>query len=513
MGGFAYGTSVKELEDALAMYDVKVADCKGISYRNYGWSFVKVENAQQAQKLVACSPIEIRGRTIDVRPFIDRKRVEGEDIQKILLLFSIFFFFLRVKKKSRNTLLHLMDNTKQRFKNHQQNRPSSHELLEAVLEAAHQTSGLTVAQMQTRLFRKFQFRVDGPEITKLVSKNPKLLQIKRHPIERIVLTPKMHRIPMKELKWKILKIFNSPDSTAKSGQENTSSDNEVDNKQKILSLTEFENEFARRYKAYLEPRLYGHRTVLELLQSMNDILCFPRAHSQSLVSQQHQPQESGLMLGPLLQANLAMAVTETEANWNNPKNFTMINTPIVSTTSSNAMNNNMFLGSMFMCPKINTLPTNQPMNFTGLPHIQVRTQSSLQQIPNTETPKPLPTLENSWSLQDTSVQQRQFLLPPFSNLSAFSNSPSGNQSPQTKKQTSIKPSVENTISTSVICLEMPKCVDIVLTFVVLVYMYSYGFYVFFLLFCFIYFFFSFYYKMKNYFVTLIPFFVCKGSVS
>ncbi|ETO12779.1 hypothetical protein RFI_24595 [Reticulomyxa filosa] len=75
MGGFAYGTSTKELEDALAKYDAKMVDCKGISFRNYGWSFVKLETPQQAEDLIARSPIQIRGRNIDVRPFIDRRRV------------------------------------------------------------------------------------------------------------------------------------------------------------------------------------------------------------------------------------------------------------------------------------------------------------------------------------------------------------------------------------------------------------------------------------------------------
>ncbi|ETO28294.1 hypothetical protein RFI_08840 [Reticulomyxa filosa] len=226
MGGFAHGTSTKELEDALAEYGAKMIDCKGISFRNYGWSFVTVETPQQAEDLIARSPIQIRGRNIDVRPFIDRKRVVS---------------FVERKEEV---------NQLQDFKNHQQNRPSPKKLLIAVLDAVQQNpSGLTVAQMQTNLFHKFQFRVDGPEITKLVSRNAKLLQIKRHPIEKI----KMHRLKMDELKWKILKIWNSSDSTQDGTDENNvvSEGEEKVKEQKVLSLADFENEFARpRYTPY-----------------------------------------------------------------------------------------------------------------------------------------------------------------------------------------------------------------------------------------------------------------------
>jgi len=75
MGGFAHGTTVNELRDKLASMGVEMIECSGINFRNYGWSFVCVRTSKQADYLVSQSPIVLRNRNIDVRPFIDRQKV------------------------------------------------------------------------------------------------------------------------------------------------------------------------------------------------------------------------------------------------------------------------------------------------------------------------------------------------------------------------------------------------------------------------------------------------------
>jgi hypothetical protein len=420
---------------------VKVIDCKGISYRNYGWSFVKVETPEQAEQLATYSPIQIRGRNIDVRPFIDRKRV----------------------------------------KNHQQNRPSANELLDAVLEAVHQTpSGLTVAQIQTNLFHKFQFRVDGTEITKLVSKNAKLLQIKRHPIERIVPTPKMHRLTMEELKSKILKIWTDNDNLYDNAdkRKGITEGGEKIREQRVLSLADFENEFARRYKAFLEPRLYGYHSVHELLQSMNDILCFPQVHLQS---SRPQPQ-GGYVVDP---GTMPVVNGNAINNTNNGEASTMFNTNYIrtiapganspNTSNRNTLLQNSTIGMDQTTGQIMNAPSNPLMNtsrgfpmqtFTCMPmHSNYQSIPFMGNsgIPMTMTPMSmfsgnvlpqlsdadmsnLPTLENYLSLQSIPTEQQLFL-PSMSNVGAFSNRSLGSQSPGASKQNNIKP-VGNSLTTT-----------------------------------------------------------------
>lgn len=49
--------------------------------------------------------------------------------------------------------------------------------------------GWNVAQLQTRLFHVFQYRLDGPELTKIITSNPKHLQMKRYDRERVYAAP------------------------------------------------------------------------------------------------------------------------------------------------------------------------------------------------------------------------------------------------------------------------------------------------------------------------------------
>jgi len=117
MGGFAAGTTTEELKEKLEQYNAKMVRCSGISYRNYGWSFVTLATSEQADRLVKNSPIVLRDRNIDIRPFINRTRV----------------------------------------RNHMNNRPTDEQLIERMVEILKdKKEGLSVAQMQTTIFHIFQ---------------------------------------------------------------------------------------------------------------------------------------------------------------------------------------------------------------------------------------------------------------------------------------------------------------------------------------------------------------------
>ncbi len=77
MGGFSHGTTIEDLRRELAKKGVTMISSSGISYRNYGWSFVTLSNDKEAQYLISISPIQIMGRNIDVRPFINRQRIRN----------------------------------------------------------------------------------------------------------------------------------------------------------------------------------------------------------------------------------------------------------------------------------------------------------------------------------------------------------------------------------------------------------------------------------------------------
>lgn len=65
-----------------------------------------------------------------------------------------------------------------------------------------------IIKYQSKLFRKFSYRIDGPELTKIVGDNPKYLYIKRQGTERIYATPKLsNNISMDELIMKINKLW------------------------------------------------------------------------------------------------------------------------------------------------------------------------------------------------------------------------------------------------------------------------------------------------------------------
>jgi len=74
-------------------------------------------------------------------------------------------------------------------RNHMRNKPSEAVVLDAMLAALKENpEGLSVAQLQTQLFYKFHYRLDGPELTKLVGNNPTKLQMRRRAHERVFIT-------------------------------------------------------------------------------------------------------------------------------------------------------------------------------------------------------------------------------------------------------------------------------------------------------------------------------------
>ncbi|ETO09156.1 hypothetical protein RFI_28229 [Reticulomyxa filosa] len=93
----------------------------------------------------------------------------------------------------------------------------------------------------------------------------------------------MPRLRIDELKWKILQIFIN-ETTNQVGPNNSNDNtdtNNNNNNNKVLSLAEFENEFARRHKAYLDPQLYGYHSLYDLLLTLKDILYFSQTPLQT----------------------------------------------------------------------------------------------------------------------------------------------------------------------------------------------------------------------------------------
>ena len=127
VGGIPPNTTVEELTKELAMLGIHVVECNGITYRSYGWSYLTLATSEQAERLMQMSPIKIRGRNIDIRPFIDRGNAEQ----------------------------------------HLQNKPKDHEMLETIIQivqASGRSLGLDMAQLQARLYMRLNYRPDGMSI-------------------------------------------------------------------------------------------------------------------------------------------------------------------------------------------------------------------------------------------------------------------------------------------------------------------------------------------------------------
>lgn len=258
MGGFAHGTRIYDLKLELKKLGVEYIHSSGISFRNYGWSFVTVATVEQAKYLIKISPITICNRNIDVRPFIDRQRV----------------------------------------KNHTQNRPSDSVLIEALLDIfqrqfAHKFRvhlsidcircssnilGLKFADIQPLLFRRFKYRIDGPELTKLIGDHPLQVYIKRSNNEKIYLTPKMDNAyfnysnltvqqRLKDFKNKINKLWLNISDHYRTLDDKLQESLVSESRLTKMSVSDFENEYARKYHCIISPIVYNtkYATVEQLL--------------------------------------------------------------------------------------------------------------------------------------------------------------------------------------------------------------------------------------------------------
>src|SRR5687768_16814112 len=98
MGGFASGTTVEELKQKLKQSDIKMIRCSVIYYPYYyGWSFVTLSTSEEAIHLIKHSPIILKNRNIDIRPFMNHKRVRNDinycpkDDELLQLMISILY--------------------------------------------------------------------------------------------------------------------------------------------------------------------------------------------------------------------------------------------------------------------------------------------------------------------------------------------------------------------------------------------------------------------------------------
>eukprot|EP01083_Nonionella_stella_P214622 773184_1 len=143
MGGFCKGDSSEELERELTEMGVTVVSCSGILYRSYGWAYVTLANAKECDYLLSISPIYVLRRSVDVRPYLDRYKASSK-------LF---------------------------------NKPSQRQMAGAIRRFINnaKSESLSIAELQSRLFRKYSYRISGPEIIKLVSTHADVFSVCRLP--------------------------------------------------------------------------------------------------------------------------------------------------------------------------------------------------------------------------------------------------------------------------------------------------------------------------------------------
>lgn len=211
LGGLPFGKTPENVSTALESLGVTVHLCSAIKYRQYGWAYVSLGSEEDAQYLIAKSPIKLYGKLVDVRPFLNRRRVP----------------------------------------NHFEKKPAYHEVLDSLVELAKRDrqKGITVAAAQTFLFRKFSYRLDGPELLWIVSQNPTKLRTSRGSNECIFVTRTLPETPLTVLLNKIYKLWRII-----SGR--YSSD--------TISVSDLHNEFASLFRKTIDPANYGHDSMRSL---------------------------------------------------------------------------------------------------------------------------------------------------------------------------------------------------------------------------------------------------------
>eukprot|EP01083_Nonionella_stella_P097773 274845_1 len=143
LGGFCKGDSAEKLKSELCEMGVDVVSCSGILYRSYGWAYVTLSNAKECDYLLERSPIYVLRRSVDVRPYLDRYKASPK----------------------------------------MKNKPLWREMRKAIRRFIRNArcESLSIAELQSRLFRKYSYRISGPEIIQLVSNNPNLFYVRSLP--------------------------------------------------------------------------------------------------------------------------------------------------------------------------------------------------------------------------------------------------------------------------------------------------------------------------------------------
>eukprot|EP01083_Nonionella_stella_P250150 864252_1 len=141
LGGFCKDDSTDDLTRELHDLGVTVVSCSEILYRSYGWAYLTLSNPKECDYLLSISPIHLLRRNIDVRPYLDRYKA---------------------------------------FKNIN-NKPPERQMVRSMQRFINdaECGFLSTAELQSRLFRKYSYRIGGPELMKLVSYHPNVFYMGR----------------------------------------------------------------------------------------------------------------------------------------------------------------------------------------------------------------------------------------------------------------------------------------------------------------------------------------------
>lgn len=232
LGGIPPCCTPQKLCDELINLGHDVVGCSHIAYRSYGWAFVKMKNVKAAQRLIASSPIAILKRKVEVRPFLNRHRFDHCH-----------------RKPHYQTVIHAMIGMFGEYKR----RPMD---------------GITVAMFQTRLFRKFAYRLDGPEVLWIVDKNPTIFYFKKDSKDRICLIPPLSkRISKTHLTNKLYKMWRIVGGKYVDGYGDGYGDENC-NVVRAVSITNLEEDFAMLFKTRIESRHFGYPSTMQLFEDM-----------------------------------------------------------------------------------------------------------------------------------------------------------------------------------------------------------------------------------------------------
>ena len=152
--------------------------------------YITLKTSNEAESLLKQSPITLCNAKIVVRWFIDRQRVPNHAHNKP-----------RIIQELEACNAENMKNMNKNDMNSNNNTDSNNN---------NDAISLSIDDLQTRLFRKFRYCVDEPDLTKMVSNNPTEVQICRQGQETVLRTP-IYQVPhdgtFHKLRAKVLKIL------------------------------------------------------------------------------------------------------------------------------------------------------------------------------------------------------------------------------------------------------------------------------------------------------------------